>query len=311
MRNNLYIFGCILSIALLTGFAGKVGAQELKGITKPAADVIIKVDGDILYGKVIELNTDNIRYVRAEMPDGPIVAIPRKDVYAISYSNQTYEVLTPVFGKSKGKSPKSETSVTTSTQGETPAQEPDSLSKNWKKNMGKGVIKVGMGFSRQFSSLKGIEDFTKTPSAPALCAGYNFKFNKYIRLGTTLGVAGFKYAYDQFSEYDQIGIKQNIDEKVATLGVYARYDITGGIIKTYVMGGIDFNLNFVDIDGEIYFKDDNKKVTSHSEGRGFNSDFVIRGGAEIFIGKNFGLYSDIGSGKSLVQVGVVFGLVKK
>jgi len=310
MRSNIYITGCILAVALLFGSFGKVCAQEPKETKKPM-DVIIKVDGDILYGKVVELNIDNIRYLRADMPDGPIVAIPRKDVYAISYVNQTYDIITPTPGKSKNKSSKSEAAVPVTEPLTNQTVAPDSVPANWKQNIGNGYIKVGMGFSRQYSSLKGVEDFTKTPSAPSINADYYFKFNKYIKLGAALGVAGFNYAYDYFSEYDQIGITQDITEKVATLGVYARYDITGGIFKTYVRGGIDFNLNFVDINGEIFFKDENKKVTSHSEGRGFNSDFVLRGGAEIFIGKNFGLYSDIGTGKSLVQVGVVFGLVKK
>ncbi|MBK6965322.1 MAG: hypothetical protein IPH20_15660 [Bacteroidales bacterium] len=310
MRNKYYIIAILLSAVLFSGFSGKVNAQELKDNKKPT-DVIIRVDGIILYGKVTELNSDNIRYYRAEMPEGPLVAIPRKEVYAISYSNQTYEVITPLSGKSKGKSQKSETPAPAGEPEKKQAKAPDTLSSDWKKNIGNGYVKVGMGFSRQYSSLKGVENFSKTPSAPSLYADYNFQFNKYIKLGAALGVAGFKYEYDEFSEYDQIGITQNITEQVATLGVYARYDITGGILKTYVRGGVDFNLNIVNIDGEIFFKDENKKITSHSEGRGFNSDFIIRGGAEIFIGKNFGLYSDIGTGKSLVQVGVVFSLVKK
>lgn len=310
MQNNLHLSGYILFIALLLGFAGQAGAQESKEAKKPA-DVIIKADGSILYGKVIELNADNIRYLRAEMPDGPIVAIPRKDIYAISYTNQTYEILTPVLAKSKSKSTKSETPVVVSEPAEKEEIEPDSLSNSWEQNIAKGNIKMGMGFSRSYSSIKGIDDYTKTPSAPSLCADYNFKYNKYIKLGATLGVAGFKYAYDNFSEYDQIGIKQDITEKVATIGVYARYDLTRGIFTTYVRGGVDFNFTMVDANGEIYFKDDNKKVTTHSEGRGVNSDFVFRGGAEIYIGKNFGLYSDFGTGKSLVQVGVVFCLAKK
>ncbi len=310
MLNNLKLATWMQFAILVLGFSGFTRAQEVKGSFKPV-DVIIMVDGGILYGKVIELNTDNIRYLRAEMPEGPIVAIPSKDVYAISYANQTYEVITPVLGKSKTQSSKSGTSVYVNEAEGKLATKPDSLSSSWKENIGNGYIKLGMGFSRQYSSLKGVEDFTKSPSSPSVSADYYFKFNKYIKLGGALGFAGFKYAYDYFSEYDQIGITQNITEKIATLGVYARYDITGGIIKTYVRGGVDFNFTSVDANGEIYFKDENKKVTTHSEGRGFNSDFVIRGGAEIFIGKNFGLYSDIGTGKSLVQVGVVFSLVKK
>lgn len=310
MRNKYNIIAILLSVVLFSGFSGKVNAQEQKESTK-STDVIIRVDGVILYGKVKELNSDNIRYIRAEMPDGPLVALPRQEVYAISYSNQTYEVITPLSGKSKGKSSKSETPAQKSEPDKNEAKAPDTLSDNWKQNVGNGYVKIGMGFSRQYSSLKGVENFTKTPSAPSIYADYHFKFNKYIKLGAALGVAGFKYEYSEFSEYDQIGITQNISEKVATLGVYARYDFTSGIFKTYVRGGVDFNLNIVDIDGEIFFKDENKKITSHSEGRGFNSDFIIRGGAEIFIGRNFGLYSDIGTGKSLVQVGIVFSLAKK
>ena len=122
MHNNTLLALCLLFVTLLPGFAGLVNAQESKGNPKPV-DVIIKVDGDILYGKVTELNTDNIRYLRAEMPDGPVVAILRKDIYAISYSNQTYEVITPLTGtgKTKSKGSKSEPPIVVSQPDETPA----------------------------------------------------------------------------------------------------------------------------------------------------------------------------------------------
>src|SRR5919206_611965 len=60
-------------------------------------DVIIKKNGDIVYGLVKEVGLELIKYQRTDIPDGPIYTMPRSEVYAISYRNQVKDILSPVF----------------------------------------------------------------------------------------------------------------------------------------------------------------------------------------------------------------------
>lgn len=61
-------------------------------------DVMIKTNGDFVYGLVQEVGPYQIRYKRTDIPDGPVYTIDRREVFAISYRNQLKEVLNPVMG---------------------------------------------------------------------------------------------------------------------------------------------------------------------------------------------------------------------
>ena len=81
----------------LSAFTAK--AQDKDSIT--TTDVIIRVDGSIIYGKVLEVSQEEVKYRKNDLTDGPEVTLPRKQVYVISYSNNTKQVITPVFGKTE------------------------------------------------------------------------------------------------------------------------------------------------------------------------------------------------------------------
>ena len=288
-----------LSIILFSGFAKNLNAQSVPDSLQKS-DVIIQVDGVIIYGKVIELNSDNIRYKKNDMPDGPVITMPRKLIYAVSYSNNTFQIVTPVFGK--------KTSALTAFDQNTGISktESDSSRNNLKYNLAHGSIKLAMGFSREFTTLKGVDQFSKEASAPSVFAAYQFQFNRILKTGVSVGYAAFNYDYNYFSDYDQIGISQQIKESIISLGFYARYDLMQGFVKPYLIGGFNINYSTVNMDGEIYFKDEQKYVATQSGIQGFKSGFVFRGGLDLNISKSFGVYSDIGTGISLVQLGVIF-----
>jgi hypothetical protein len=299
MLNKTYTYIALLFVLLFFGSANKLSAQSVSD-SLHKSDVIIQVDGVIIYGKVIELNSDNIRYIKNDMPDGPIITMPRKLIYAVSYSNNTFQVVTPVFGKKNTNLTAYDQNTGMSTS------VPDSSGNNFKYNLGHGSIKVAMGFSRQYSSLSSVDEYSKSASAPSLFAAYQIKFNRLIKVGASLGYAAFNYKYDYFSEYDQIQINQEINEMIFSLGLYARYDLMDAFIKPYLLGGVNFDYSDVTMKGEIYLIDDQKRVSTHSGIRGFKPNVVLRGGLDFNISNRFGLYSDIGTGTSLVQVGVIF-----
>ena len=298
MQIKTYLLS-FLSVLLFLGFAKNLSAQSVPD-SLHKSDVIIQVDGVIIYGKVIELNSDNIRYIKNDMPDGPIIAMPRKLIYAVSYSNNTFQIVTPMFGK--------KTSALTAFDQNTgmSISEPDSSGNNLKYNLAHGSIKLAMGFSREFTTLKGVDEFSKEASSPSVFAAYQFKFNRFLKTGVSLGYAAFNYNYNYFSDYDQIGINQQIKESIISLGFYARYDLMQGFIKPYLLGGVNINYSTVSMDGEIFFKDEQKYVSTQSGIQGFKSGVVLRGGLDLNISKSFGVYSDIGTGVSLIQIGVIF-----
>jgi len=58
-----------------------------------AQDMIILRDGSIIEAKVTELSNSEIRYLRFNHLDGPVIVIPRNNVLSIRYENGTVEII--------------------------------------------------------------------------------------------------------------------------------------------------------------------------------------------------------------------------
>jgi hypothetical protein len=294
--NKIKLTAIVILIAL-SAFNAK--AQVKDSIS--ATDIIIRVDGSLLYGKVLEVSQDQVKYRKNDVPDGPEVTLPRKQVYIISYSNNTQQIITPVFGKRKLDEPAfDENNLDETAETDT--------TKNLKYNIAHGDIRVAMGFSRSFSSFKGVDNFTKESSAPSLFAAYQFRYNRFLKVGVSLGYASFNYGYTRSSDYDGIDISQSIKESIASLGFYGRYDLLDGFIKPYVLLGLNFNYISATMNGDIFFRDEGKHVLTTSGINGFKNDVVARAGVDVMVSKQFGLYMDMGTGISLIQIGAIFSL---
>lgn len=57
-----------------------------------AQDVIVKKDGSTILAKVLEVNTDNIRYKKHSNPNGPTYTIGKSEIMSINYENGEKEV---------------------------------------------------------------------------------------------------------------------------------------------------------------------------------------------------------------------------
>ncbi|NVO03751.1 MAG: hypothetical protein HXX09_13725 [Bacteroidetes bacterium] len=57
-----------------------------------AQDIIIKKNGDELSGKVQEITLTEVKYKKADNPDGPVISILKGDVFMIKYENGTKDV---------------------------------------------------------------------------------------------------------------------------------------------------------------------------------------------------------------------------
>lgn len=294
--NKIKVTAIVFILALT---ALSVKAQEKDSIS--ATDIIIRVDGSIIYGKVLEVNQDQVKYRKNDIPDGPEVTLPRKQVYLISYSNNTKQVITPVFGKRKLDEPAFDANSLESTADSDTTQ-------NLKYNIAHGDIRVGMGFSRAYSSFKGVDDFTKEASAPSLFATYQFRYNRFLKAGVSLGYASYNYGYTRSSDYDGIDISQSIKESIIAMGIYGRYDLMNGFVKPYLLLGMNFNYTSATMKGDIFFRDEGKHVLTTSGINGFKTEIVARAGVDVMISQQFGLYLDLGTGLSLVQIGAIFSL---
>lgn len=285
----------IIALLLLMVFA----VIGVKAQVKDTTDVIIRIDGSILYGKVLEVDQDHVKYRKNDVPDGPSVTLPREQVYVISYSNNTKQVITPIFGKRKLDEPAFDANSLDN------GGKPDS-SINLKYNIAHGNLRVGMGFSREYSSFKGVDDFSKSASAPSLYAAYQFRFNRFLKTGVNLGYASFNYKYNVSSDYDGIDISQKINETIVTLGFFGRYDLMNGFVKPYLLGGLNINYSAATLEGDIFFRDEGKHVVTTSAINGFKTNFVARAGVDIMFSNQFGVFTDIGTGTSLIQLGAIF-----
>jgi hypothetical protein len=295
--NNTKIF--VLFIFLVCS-SFVVSAQE-KRDTTATADAIIRVDGSIVYGKVVEVDQKEVKYRINNLWNGPVITLPRKLVYAISYSNSTTQIVTAKFGAKTTKSPEYD-------QNKLEVKNVTDSTNNLGYNIGHGDVKVGLGFSREYSSFSGVKDFSKSASAPSIYVAYQFHYNRFLVVGASLGYASFKYVSNVTSDYDGIAITQNINETIGTLGVYGRYNLMDGFIKPYLLLGLNINYSQSTLNGDVFFMEDGKHVQTSSGINGFKTNFVARAGVDFMISKSFGLYSDIGTGTSLIQLGVIFSL---
>jgi hypothetical protein len=132
--------------------------------------------------------------------------------------------------------------------------------------------------------------------------------NKWLKTGISFGYASLSYSLNESSDYDGMSISQNLKETITTVGIYGRYDILKGFVKPYLLAGLNFDYSNAVVDGDIYFIEDGKHILSTSNISGFNTNFVARAGLDLMITRRFGLYSDIGTGSTLVQIGVIFSV---
>jgi hypothetical protein len=270
-------------------------------------DVIITNNGDIIYGKVVEVGLILIKYKRTDIPDGPIYEIPREEVYAISYRNQLKEYMSPadlsVFGypnnynKRKRKAP-----ILT--------QKATEDSTSWLFNVQNGNIRVGLGSLRNVSRVSDVGEFKDELGVPAIFFSYIFPCKKNIDLGIALGWARFKYSINHYSEYDMLMINRTIKESLMSISALARYNIVVRNFTPYLMGGISYINSNVRSEGEISFTQDGKTVTVQGGGRSGGPGIIMRLGSDIKIKENISCYADFGTGLTLIQIGATIKLEK-
>ena len=320
-------FTRILLLLLPVLFLGLVAlGQERKDSVPSRAhnagfDVIIKRNGDLVYGLVQEVGPVIIRYKRTDIPDGPIYMLDRREIYAISYRNQVKEVLNPLDGY-RGM-PRNNSQGTGGMYPD-PNRYPDGngypnidpydsslYSQQANRNnfslSRMGMARFGIGFFRGYSKVEDAGDYNSSTFIPAFTLAYEVLFREGVRVGLQAGFGSRKFTGRQFNDYDSLMIDKTLRENVFTLHAYGRYSIgdMSSRIQPYVMGGIGLQMSTIKTDQTVDFMEQytpmlQVKSTTRSTGIGI----LLRAGAEYYLNPQFRVFADAGTGPAVLQVGV-------
>ncbi len=289
----------LFASVLLCNLFFTVQAQQTN-VPPAEFDVIIKTNGDIITARVIEVGLKTIRYKRTDIPDGPVYEIHRNEIYAISYRNQLKEYFTPVDSVSFVKTTPAPVQVDTTYNSELPQP--------WHAQIAQGEIKLGVGFIRNYSKIKNVDDLTSESGAPAFHLTYLFPYRKNIHIGLMAGLGKFKYSEAYFSEYDQLQVNRSLTENIFTLAVIGRYARQFNIITPYVTGGLAFYSSTIKSEGSFHYIDDDRTVLVKNDARNNGLGLLFRVGLNVNITEKIGGYTDFGNSLTIGQVGVVVKL---
>lgn len=259
-------------------------------------DVIIKTNGEIVYGLVKEVGPYFISYQRTDIPDGPIYTIPRNEVYAISYRNQVKDYITPVM-------PPPEYGNAYHNYYDHYKKQ-DSLFKH-------GIVRLQLGFLRSFTKVNDVKSYSSNGSVPVVSAAYEIIYKNNINLGVQIGFGSRKFSKQEFSSYDSTQTAVNLKENIFGLYVYGRYYFLNNlsVIQPFIAAGIGVTSSNVISNNKISFTNDNSQVILVKSGqRATGIGFMARVGAEYFLNEQFQVTLDAGYGLSVINAGIAVTL---
>lgn len=290
-----------LSLILFLPLA--LSAQETG--TPPAQfDVIIKTNGDIIYGKVTEVTFDLVKYKRTDIPDGPIYQLLRSEIYAISYRNQLKEILNP----GNFAPPINQNAEEPILESETEEViEPSVLDKA---NLQRGEIRLGVGFIPSYSKIDNKDSYDTKIGFPPIIITYLIPYKKSLMVGVQIATGTFKYNRSQFDDYDQIQTQSELKENLFQLTALGKYQFTNSDLRPYAMLGLSLNISSVKAESTLNFVDDDREIFVKSGVRNTGMGVLARAGLEYSLNDQIGFYTDLGTGISLLQIGGVYKMNK-
>ena len=280
-------------------------------------DVIILKNGDLVYGLVKEVGLVEIKYQRTDIPDGPVYIILRSEVYAISYRNQVKDILNP-----PGTTVFAQTVIDTVKIIPLEIIQPDTTwdsgysDTTWNVDLPLVVNKqktffVGLGFIRGFTKVDDAEDYSSSAGFPTINLGYELYRKNNLRVGIQAAIGSNKFSREEFSSYDSAQKSYDLKENIFTLNLYGKYNLSSAYnsLKPYLLAGIGIRSS--SIQSELLFKfinNSNQTILVKSGGRTVGIGTMFRAGADYRLNDSIHLYADAGTGPSVIQLGVAFGL---
>lgn len=299
----------LIFIVFLLSFAARTYAQtpDTSRPTVPsppanaAFDVIIKKNGDIVYGLVKEVNLEFIIYQRTDIPDGPFYTIRRGEVYAISYRNQVKDILAPI-------------NIPPGTPIVDPRLVPDYNDYDYKLTRDRlfrnGVVRVGLGFLRSYSKVKDASQYATSGSFPTVSIAYDARYNSTLRVGILAAIGSHKFNTDRLSLYDSTQSSIKIKENIFNIYLYGRYEVVAGsrsALRPYITFGIGLNSAHITSESTVSFLNNSDQLLLIKSGtRAAGIGFMGRAGADYYFNNQVSVFADAGFGASVLNVGVSF-----
>jgi len=258
-------------------------------------DVIVKLNGELLYGLVKEVGPYFISYQRTDIPDGPIYTIPRNEVYVISYRNQVKDYIN---GREILPMP--------------PNYETTPAHINYKKSVFKnGSLQLGFGFIKSFSKVKNAADYSTSPTFPVISLAYEIPYSKNIQLGVQVGFGSHQFSNQSYSNYDSTQNNIHLNENIFALYIYGRYYLLNrsSRLQPYIMAGPGITSSNIHSENKISFTNDNSQIIIVKSGRRTTGiGIMARGGAQYFVSDQLQVFLDAGVGMSVIKAGLSFSI---
>ena len=260
-------------------------------------DVIIRRNGDIIYGLVKEVGLELIKYQRTDIPNGPIYTIPKWEVYAISYRNQLREIINPVVDPRLVNPP-----------GYGNYRNPDGRYYNPRTSFlsRNGSVTLGVGFIRGFTKVKNAGDYSSSGS-PVVNVAYDALYRGSVRLGAQLAFGSHKFSGQDYSTHDSTQSAVSIKESFFTLHVYAKYSyvLTTSAFQPYALFGLGISSSNIRTNREVNFLNRADKVLLVSSGaRAVGLGILARGGTAYILNNKISVFGDVGAGPYIINLGV-------
>ena len=311
IKSALRLFGLSLCLIMFGVKSGQAQTDSVKVVVtgqpipwNAGFDVIIKMNGEILYGLVKEVGPQYIRYQRTDIPDGPIYFIPKGEVYAISYRNQVKDylghtgLLNPVVDSAVlAPNPQPVTVI--------PSRKLSFKGKNLFKH---GTVQVSLGFLRSYTKVKNASHYSSKNTFPAVLLGYEVNYRKNLHLGLEVGFGTHSFATQEYNNYDSLQSNITLKENIFGLYVYGRYYFSSlaANLHTFILGGIGVTSSNVISNNTISFTNGYSQVLLVKSGmRSTGLGITARVGADYPINRQLKLSLDAGVGLSVLNVGVL------
>lgn len=280
-----------------------LSAQETG--TPPAQfDVIIKINGDIIYGLVTEVTVELVKYRRTDIPDGPFYQLLRSDVYAIIYRNQLKEILNPGSFtppvSQETEEPKSET--------EDDQEKPSILDKT---NLLSGEIRLVVGFFPSYSKIDNKDSYNIRIVFPPISLMYLIPIKKSLMAGVQFATGTVKYNLSQFDDYDKFQVQSELKENLFQMTALGKYQFTNSDLHPYAILGLSLIISSIKAESTLNFLNYDREIFVKSGVRNTGMGVLARAGLEYSLNDQIGIYTDLGTGISLLQVGVVYKMYKQ
>ncbi len=287
-----------------------LSAQET-GTPSAQFDVIIKINGEIVYGKVTEVTFELVKYKRTDIPDGPVYQLLRSEVYAISYRNQLKEILnpdsfappiTPVTEELK-----SGAEDDLENEAEDDLEKPSIFSNT---NLQRGEIRLGVGFIPSYSKIDNKDSYDTKFGLPPIIVTYLIPYKESFMVGVQMATGSYKYSRSQFDDYDQTQTHSELKENLFQLTALGKYQYANSDLSPYAILGLSLIVSSVKAESTLTFLNDDRDIFVKSGVRNKGMGILARAGLEYSLNEQIGLYTDLGSGISLLQIGMVYKMNK-